>query len=330
MSIQAPNDVVMVRPTRFAPNPQTIADNLFQAREPITATAGLAALAYDEVTRMAAQLEEVGVTVHLFDDLRVDRPDSVFPNNWFSTHPDGRVALYPMYAPNRRAERRTDITKALRARFHMTSVTDYSVLEDDDLFLEGTGSMVFDHIYRTAYVARSSRSHDRAVELVCRDLGYRPVLFSTEDQRGAPIYHTNVMMSVGTDVALVALDSIPDARERYAVLSSLEETRRTVVPLTTAQLDEFTGNTIELTGRAGPYLVISARAAEALTTHQRHQLESHLTLLPVSVPTIELAGGSVRCMIATIHLPARERNTSPIYATTTQEMPGLEQREPVM
>lgn len=314
-SIQAPRDVVMVRPTRFVPNPATIADNLFQPRDAIAPTPELAMAAYDEVTRMAEQLEEVGITVHLFDDVETDRPDSVFPNNWFSTHPDGRVALYPMYSPSRRTERRPDIVASLRTRFRMSAVHDYSVLEDDDLFLEGTGSMVLDHLHRTAYVARSFRSHDRAVEMVCRDLGYRSVSFSTQDRRGEPIYHTNVMMSVGTDTALVALDSIADQAEREKVLSSLTRTGREVIPLDLAQLDDFVGNTIELSGREGRHLVISKRAADALTVDQRRRLDRYVSLLPIRVPTIELAGGSVRCMIAALHLEAR--------GPTAAQKPGL-------
>ncbi|GAB2446064.1 arginine deiminase-related protein [Nocardioides hungaricus] len=305
MNTQAPRDVVMVRPTRFVPNPATIADNLFQPREAIAPTPEIAQRAYDEVARMATQLESAGVTVHLFDDLDGDRPDSVFPNNWFSTHPDGRVALYPMYSPTRRSERRPDILASLRSRFRVNAVYDYSVLEDDDLFLEGTGSMVLDHLHRIAYIARSFRSHDRAVEMVCRDLGYRPVLFSTQDVRGEPIYHTNVMMSVGTEVATVAVDSIGDPVERATVLSSLAESGREVVALDRTQLDEFAGNTIELTGDEGRLLVISSRAAAALTADQQRRLERYVTLMPIDVPTVELAGGSVRCMIATIHLPAR-------------------------
>ena len=136
VAAQAPSHVVMVRPQHFVPNPATIADNLFQPREPIEATSTLARVAYDEVTRMADQLTTLGVTVHLFDDEDADRPDSVFPNNWFSTHPDGRVALYPMYSPNRRTERRSDIVQSLRTSFQVNAVYDYSVLEDDELYLE--------------------------------------------------------------------------------------------------------------------------------------------------------------------------------------------------
>lgn len=304
-SAQAPRDVVMVRPHRFAPNPETIADNLFQPRTPVTPTAALAEAAYREVTAMVETLTAAGIRVHLFEDEEPGRPDSVFPNNWFTTHPDGRVALYPMYSPNRRTERRRDVIDALRGTFRITGVHDYSVLEDDELYLEGTGSMVLDHDHRVAYVARSFRSHDRAVAMVCQDLGYRPVLFSTVDGRGAPIYHTNVMMAVGSKVALVALESIPDPGERHAVAASLATTGHTVVELASHQLDEFAGNTIELTGAAGPVLVLSARAHASLTPGQLAVLRTHVDLLPIEVPTIELAGGSVRCMIAGIHLAPR-------------------------
>ncbi|GAA0235455.1 citrulline utilization hydrolase CtlX [Cryptosporangium japonicum] len=304
---QAPGAVVLVRPHHFVPNPATISDNLFQARSPVPPSRALADAAFAEVTAVADALRAVGVGVHLFDDESTGTPDSVFPNNWFSTHPDGRVAIYPLYAPNRRAERRADIVRSLRVGFQVNGVHDYSVLEDDCLYLEGTGSMVLDHVQRVAYVARSFRSHDRAVAMVCRDLGYEPVVFSSLDSRGAPIYHTNVMMSVGSTVALVALDSFEHRAERDAVERRLAASGRVVVPLTQPQVDEFAGNTIELRGGDDSYLLLSARAHDSLTGEQRAVLSAHLKLLPVAVPTIELAGGSVRCMVAGIHLPRRVR-----------------------
>ena len=304
MSEQAPTSVVMIRPLRFAPNAETVADNFFQTRAAV-ASPLLADAAYGEVTRMAEQLVDLDVEVHLFDDPLDHRPDSVFPNNWFSTHPDGRVALYPMFAPSRRAERRSDIITALRSRYQITSVHDYSVLEDDDMYLEGTGAMVLDHVNRIAYIARSFRSHDKAVDLVCNHLGYKPVKFATRDLRGAPIYHTNVMMSVGTAVAVVALDAIADASERRNVQESLRSTGHTIVALSFPQVDSFAGNAIEVTSRLGPVLLMSARGHESLTTSQRRTISKHAEIVPISVPTIELAGGSVRCMVAGIHLPLR-------------------------
>lgn len=319
---QAPDAVLMVRPHHFVPNPATISDNLFQERSPISASPELADAAFREVTAMVTRLREAGVRVYLFDDESSDTPDSVFPNNWLSTHPDGRVALYPMYAPNRRAERRVDIVHALRADFQVNGVHDYSVLEDDCLYLEGTGSMVLDHVQRIAYVARSFRSHDRAADMVCRDLGYEPVIFSSLDSRGTPIYHTNVMMSVGSTVALVALDSFERRAERDAVEARLTASGRVVVPLTQDQVDEFAGNTIELRGEAGPCLVLSTRAHDSLTTEQRALLSEHVTLLTVHVPTIELAGGSVRCMVAGIHLPRRVRRPAETVSAAAHAVAG--------
>lgn len=305
MSVQSPDSVVMIRPLAFAPNTETIADNFFQAREPIAPTASVAEAAFGEVTRMAQQLADLGVKVYLFDDPEEHRPDSVFPNNWFSTHPDGRVALYPMFAPSRRAERRSDIIAALRGRFQIIAVHDYSVLEDDGRYLEGTGAMVFDHVHRIAYVARSLRSDEQAVDMVCRDLDYRPVKFATRDRRGAPIYHTNVMMAVGSTIAVVALDAIADTQERKTVQESLQSTGHTIVALSLEQLEAFACNTIEVTTDSGPRLVMSSRGYESLNRSQRRAICEHAELLAISVPTVELAGGSVRCMIAGIHLPLR-------------------------
>lgn len=302
---QAPADVVMVRPHAFSPNPLTAADNAFQSRTPIISPELIAKAAFDEVTAVVERLESVGVRVHLFDDFGDHLPDSVFPNNWFSTHSDGRVAVYPMYSPNRRGERRDDIVTALRARFRVSAIHDYSVLEDEDLYLEGTGAMVLDHVNRTAYIARSFRANDRAISQVCRDLGYTPIVFTTTDQRGTPIYHTNVMMSVGTSLALVGLDAIPDTDERSSVEHHLLASGHEIVPLTHEQIDEFAGNAIEVQGSEGLHLVLSERAFASLTVAQRAAISRHAQLLPVAVPTIELAGGSVRCMIAGVHLPER-------------------------
>ena len=302
---QAPSSVVMVRPHNFRPNPITIADNAFQSRAPQEAPDVVARAAHREVSTVAERLEAVGVAVHLFDDIGDDLPDSVFPNNWFSTHEDGRVALYPMYSPNRRGERRQDVVTMLRDRFRITAVHDYSVLEDEEVFLEGTGAMVMDHVHRVAYISRSYRANERAVSQVCRDLGYLPTVFATTDQRGIAIYHTNVMMSVGTTMALVGLETIPDLEERRRIERQLHDTGHTIVPLTHEQIDDFAGNAIEVQGTDGRYLVMSARAHASLSAAQERAIAQHATILSVPVPTIELAGGSIRCMIAGIHLPQR-------------------------
>lgn len=308
-SIQAPSAVVMVRPHRFMPNPETAADNAFQcavAENSALAPHVIADAARDEVTAAAHALVEAGVDVHLFDDHGDgDTPDSVFPNNWFSTHAGGQVALYPMYSANRRRERRLDIIETLKAKYRVQEVLDYSGLEYDGLFLEGTGAMVLDHVARVAYTARSHRADSLALARFCTRFSFEPLCFDTADKEGRPIYHTNVMMSVATEFALIGLDSIRGAPMRDAVRRRLAETGRTVIPLDHEQITEFAANALELTARDGRVLALSRRAYESLTRQQRAIVELSARLLPLEVPTIETAGGSVRCMLAGIHLSAR-------------------------
>lgn len=304
-TVQSPGAVVMVRPHHFTPNPQTAADNAFQT-DPADVDATrveLAARAFDEVTRAAEALRAGGVTVHLVDDERTDRPDGVFPNNWFSTHADGRVVLYPMHSPNRRSERRTDVVGLLRERYLVTEVLDHSPLERRGIVVEGTGALVLDHVERVAYVALSHRADRAAVARVCSDLGHEPLTFTATDATGVPIYHTNVMMSVASRFALVGLESIESTSERRRVAERLSASGREVVALTRVQLGEFAGNALELQGADGPVLAISARGWASLTPTQRRTISRHARPLPLEVPTIELAGGSVRCMLAGVHLP---------------------------
>ena len=196
-SVQAPRAVVLVRSSSFHPNPETAADNVFQG----PASADVARAAYLASTNVAQRLAEAGVAVHLFEDANGMCPDSVFPNNWFSTHSGGRIAVYPMYAANRRAERRHDVVEFLKRAYRVQEVVDYSGLEEDGIYLEGTGAMVLDHAGRIAYVARSKRADPLALERFCTTFGYEPMLFDAVDASGIPIYHTNVMMCVATEFA---------------------------------------------------------------------------------------------------------------------------------
>lgn len=306
MSIQAPSAVVLVRPRHFTPNPATATDNTFQ-----TSASGdresIAHAAWQEVTDAAAVLERHGVTVHLFDDERDDRADAVFPNNWFSTHSGGHIAVYPMQSPSRRGERREDIIELLKREYRVQDVIDYSGLEYDDVFLEGTGAMVLDHLSRIAYTVRSARADPIALERFCTNFGYEPMVFDAVDESGRPIYHSNVLMCVATDFALIGLDFIADDRRREQILERLGSHDREVIALSREQIREFAGNAIELQGRNGRILALSVRALESLTEEQREVIEKSCTIVPVSVPTIELAGGSVRCMLAGIHLDRRSR-----------------------
>ncbi len=216
-SVQAPAAVVMVRPQHFHPNPQTAADNAFQRSEAGRTAAELATAAHAETTQAATTLRAHGVRVHLFDDDGArNTPDSVFPNNWFSTHPGGHVALYPMHSPNRRRERRADIIEMLKTDYRVQDVIDYSGLEPDGVFLEGTGAMVLDHVMRVAYTARSNRADAVALERFCTHFNFEPMAFDTADAAGQPIYHTNVMMCIATEFALVGFDLISDPRRRAA------------------------------------------------------------------------------------------------------------------
>jgi len=306
MSVQSPSAVVMVRPHHFAPNPQTLADNGFQPSAEGLDPASLAAAAFDEVSRAADALEAAGVTVHLFEDEAEHRPDSVFPNNWISTHSGGHIALYPMYTPNRRTERRGDIVELLKTTYRVQDVIDYSGLEYDDVFLEGTGAMVLDHEYRIAYAARSNRADPVALERFCTNFGYEPMAFDAVDSAGVPVYHTNVIMSIGAELALVAADMIVSPARRAEIVDRLAgRGRREVIALENEQIDEFCGNALELQGADGRVLALSQRAFDALTPEQRARIERSARLLPLDVPTIELAGGSVRCMLAGIHLDPR-------------------------
>ena len=302
---QSTNAVMMVRPWRFYPNPETAADNAFQRAASSDTAEALSAAARGEFDRAVATLRDAGVTVHVVDDTPTpDKPDAAFPNNWLSTHHDGRLVLYPMFSALRRRERRQDIIEELRRNYRVTEVIDYSAYEVEGQCLEGTGSLVLDHVHTIAYVSLSQRSHPVPLKRFCADFEYEPVTFTATDENGRPIYHTNVVMCVGSEFALVALEMIAEARELDAVRGRLTETGKEVVDLTRSQIANFAGNAIELHDSNGDrLLVISSRALPTFTPEQRQTIERYARFVPLDLPTIELAGGSARCMLATIHLP---------------------------
>jgi hypothetical protein len=310
LSVQAPKSVVMIRPHHFTPNPMTAKDNSFQSNDEKRAAAAIATAAFDEVTCMAEGLAAAGVTVHVFEDETATRPDSVFPNNWYSTHSGGHVAVYPMYSASRQSERRPDVIEMLKNEYRVQDVIDYSGLEKDNVYLEGTGAMVLDHIGRVAYAVRSNRTNEVALERFCTHFNFEPMVFDAVDRNGRSIYHTNVLMCIGTDFALLGSQMIPDIARRREIVARLEETGRTVIELSIEQIENFAGNAIELDGRDGRVVVLSARAYASLTPGQINTIESSAKLLPFDVSTIELAGGSVRCMLAGIHLSRREPATT--------------------
>src|SRR5215510_15780898 len=301
---QSTNSVLMIRPSRFYPNPETAADNAFQ-RNADGDSKALTLMARKEFDAAVQILRDAGVNVHVFEDTaEPEKPDAVFPNNWISTHHDGRIALFPMYSALRRRERRHDIVEELRKDYRVTEVIDYSAFEDEDCYLEGTGSLVLDHLNKIAYVSLSKRSNPKVIKRFADDFSHEPVTFTSIGPNGQPIYHTNVMMCIGTTFAMVGLEMIPNKAERQQVRARLEKTGKEILELSADQIANFAGNAIELQNRRGEkLLVLSSRAARALTEEQRERLTRHAELTQFEIPTIELGGGSARCMMATVHLP---------------------------
>ncbi|MBC7982689.1 MAG: amidinotransferase, partial [Candidatus Obscuribacterales bacterium] len=292
----------------FCANEQTAVSNRFQLFTQKVVNSQELALA--EFDQLAMKLREAGVRVHVFDDTPVPHtPDALFPNNWVSFHADGTAVLYPMLALNRRNERRTDILESLSAQygFRMQRVLDLTHRESEHKFLEGTGSLVLDRVNRFAYVCMSPRTDLDVLGEFAQLLDYEIVTFDAFDTAGNPIYHTNVMMSVGTTFAAICAEAIR-ADERPAVLNALRATQHHIIELSFDQMNAFAGNMLELgTTTGGRVLALSTQAHASLNDGQRQQLIEHSgVLVTAAIPTIEtLGGGSVRCMLAEVHLPRR-------------------------
>jgi hypothetical protein len=307
---QCADAVLMVRPAHFASNPQTARSNVFQHLRDAPPEADAQPDAAAEFDRVAAALRGAGVQVVVVEDTDEPRtPDSVFPNNWLSTHADGRCAIYPMMAPNRRGERRLDIIDDLlpQAGFVTTGLVDLSPSEANGVFLEGTGSLVLDRPGRVAYACRSARTSVEAAEAFAARFGYALSLFEARDSAGGEIYHTNVLMSVGEDFAVVCAEAIVDPATRTAVRAGLAGGGRTVIEISGEQMHAFAGNVLQLATREGTRVVAMSRSAfEAFSPGQREVLARRSEVLAVPIDTIEYcSGGSVRCMLAEIHLPRR-------------------------
>lgn len=311
--MQTCSHVMMVRPARFLSNPQTSASNGFQPRqtqlEPAWSDpAQSQSAALHEFDRYAAALRAAGVAVLVVEDsLEPHTPDALFPNNWVSFHANGDVLLYPMEAPNRRFERDGAALAQVGQRFAVARTVDLSAREDSAQFLEGTGSLVLDRERRVAYVCHSSRSHPQAMLDFTAHTGYRAHWFHATDGAGLPIYHTNVMMSVGSRLAVVCLAAVRDGAERAALRAALEHSGKRIVEISLAQMGEFAGNMLELkTLHGGAVWAMSRRAWQALLPAQRAALAADGEPVIAALDTIErLGGGGARCMLAEIFLPQR-------------------------
>ena len=302
---QSADAVLMIRPARFGSNPETADSNRFQHTEGIADAATAATREFDALAR---RLADAGVAVVVAEDSPAPaKPDACFPNNWVSFHADGTVVLYPMMAPSRRAERRREPIAAVeRAGYRVVRTVDLSSLETRGEFLEGTGSLVLDRPRRTAYACRSPRTTAGAVAEFSAALGYRVVAFDANGPDGRPAYHTNVLMAIGQDFAVVCADSIVAAAARAAVVEELGRDGTDVIAIDTAEMNGFAGNLLALRTRGGdPLIAMSDAALRALAPEKLRRIERHGTILAVGIPTIErLGGGSVRCMLAELFLPS--------------------------
>lgn len=310
---QTTNSVLMIRPVAFRMNEQTAVNNYYQKVIDGLLPATVNAKAQQEFDALVDKLRKVGVNVLVVDDtLDSDTPDSIFPNHWISLHENGDVALYPMFAENRRKERREEILDILEEEgFRIDNIIDYTSAEEDGYFLEGSGSIVLDRENGKAYCALSSRADEELFIEFCEDFDLNPIIFEsfqTVNNERKLIYHTNMMLCLGETYAVICADTIDDKKERKMVLDSLKGDEKEVVLITEAQVNTFAGNMIEVKGADDRrYLVMSTAAHQSLTKKQVAQLEEHVTIVSSNLDTIEACGGgSARCMITEVFLPTNE------------------------
>lgn len=306
---QITDAILMVRPVDYRLNEQTAVNNFFQ-REMNLSPKEVTEKAQQEFDVFVVKLRKVGVKVIVVDDIKENKtPDSIFPNNWVSFHQNGDVALYPMFAENRRPERREDILATLEEEgFKIENIIDYTSAEAENIYLEGTGSLILDRQHEKAYCALSPRADEGLVVEFCEDFEYTPIIFKayqTVDGTRKQIYHTNVMMGLAENFAVICLDCIDDKKERKQVVDSLLHDGKDIVKLTEAQLGHFAGNMLQVQGAFDKkYLVMSEEAHRCLTEDQKERIQTHCEILSSDLTTIEtLGGGSARCMLAEVFLP---------------------------
>lgn len=303
---QITDTLLMIEPAKFGYNAETAENNFFQVKPDIPAE-DIQAAALEEFKNMVQILRENGVEVIVVPDTPEPvKPDAIFPNNWISFQKDNRVAMYPMFAENRRAERRIDVVEKVTGYgFNISQMVDYSVYERENRYLEGTGSMVFDRTNRIAYAAISPRTDAQLFAWFCSDFGYKPVTFTARQTVGynrLPVYHTNVVMSVAENYVVICMESIDNVQEREMLQTIFEETGKTIIEITENQMQHFAGNILQLKNKQNErLLVMSHTAFDSLSESQKQQLNNFNKIIPIPVPTIEkYGGGSVRCMMAEV------------------------------
>jgi hypothetical protein len=305
---QITDTILMIRPVAFRMNEETAVNNYFQEDLDLKSSE-INAKAQVEFDAFVAKLRRVGVNVIVeSDDLKLDTPDSIFPNNWVSFHASGRVGLYPMFAVNRRRERREEIFNRLESEgFVIEGFMDYTPAEDEGFYLEGTGSLLLDRVHDKVYCALSARADEELVIEFCEDFDCFPVIFTanqTVDGKRMPIYHTNVMMALAENFAVICLDTIDDKKEKKHVVQQLKEAGKEIITITEAQMHQFAGNMLQVKGADKKYMVMSLAAHKSLRQDQIAAIENHCEILSSDLTTIETCGGgSARCMMAEVFLP---------------------------
>ncbi len=303
--------ILMVRPAAFGFNAETAANNYFQSN-PGIGKDEVQKKALAEFDSMVYTLRSNGIHVLVIEDTKEPaKPDAIFPNNWLSTSPEGTVTVFPMYAPNRRIEKRDEILEQLGREFIIRDVQDWSEYEAEGRFLEGTGSMVIDYDNKMIYACMSERTSLSVLEKYAATNGYQAIVFLATDKNGMPVYHTNVAMTLGEDFCILCEESIEEEWELIAVRQLLESTNHTIIAITREQMHSFAGNMLQVKNDKGEkFLILSQTAYESLRKEQRQMLEAYSTLLPIAVPTIEeVEGGSVRCMMAEVFLEPKPFTT---------------------
>ena len=307
---QATNSILMIRPINFGYNEETAQDNHYQIKDSIIKNSNESA--QNEFDNMVNNLRQNGVSVHVFQDDENDyTPDSIFPNNWVSFHENGDIGLFPMYAKNRRLERRPEVLEFLESEgFTISNIVDYSSAESENKFLEGTGSMILDRENRIAYCSISNRSNEDLFIEFCEDFEFTPVLFNSYQSVGdkrLPIYHTNVMMCVATEYVIICLDSIDDKKQRKNVSDFINQSGKKLIEISEKQVERFAGNMLELTNENGDSILVMSRSAEdSLNENQKNAITNYSRIVSCDINTIEVCGGgSARCMMAEIFLPKK-------------------------
>jgi hypothetical protein len=303
--MQTTSHILMIRPVKFGFNAETAVNNAFQVKNDEANVQDKAVKEFDAFVKL---LRENGVDVTVVEDtVEPHTPDSIFPNNWISFHDDSTVLLYPMYAENRRKERKQHVIDKVSEEFSIDRTIDLSLYEKENIFLEGTGSMVLDRDNKVAYACLSPRTSEKVLQDFCEQTGYIPVLFHAVDGNGQPIYHTNVMMCVADKYVVICFDSIQDDEEKIKVINAILQTGKEIIDISIDQMNHFAGNMLQVeNGQREKLLVMSTQAYQSLTDKERQKLGSFNRILHSSLETIEAnGGGSARCMMAEVHLPRR-------------------------